>query len=259
MATLVELARLLAGTFVHRPYVFAFLGCYLVLARRQLGGRGLLLYTGLSYAIAFGAEYSSTRDGFPFGRYVYVDGARSTELWISNVPLWDSLSFVFLSYFSWILAAGLLAPRGPGASARGLGSAMLGGALMMLLDVVIDPLTLLGDRWFLGRIYYYPEPGPYFGVTVSNFGGWFLVGAATIAAFQRVSGMLRLELGPVPVAGAAGVYAGVLLFNLTITAWIGEWRLFAASAAVAGATLAACFARLRHRSGRGTAVAGCES
>ena len=40
----------------------------------------------------------------------------------------------------------------------------LTGVLMMWLDLVIDPLAVRGDRWFLGRIFYYPEPGRYFGV-----------------------------------------------------------------------------------------------
>ncbi len=49
---------------------------------------------------------------------------------------------------------------------------------MMWLDVVIDPLAVRGDRWFLGRIFYYPEPGWYFGVPAANFAGWVVVGAA---------------------------------------------------------------------------------
>ena len=54
----------------------------------------------------------------------------------------------------------------------------LAGLLMMWLDVVIDPLAVRGDRWFLGRIFYYPEPGWYFGVPLANFAGWVVVGAA---------------------------------------------------------------------------------
>ena len=60
----------------------------------------------------------------------YFDETRTRELWISNVPFWDSLSFVFLSYFSLALAAALLSPaaerarglwpglRAPGGAAR---------------------------------------------------------------------------------------------------------------------------------------------
>jgi len=50
------------------------------------------------------------------------------------------------------------------------------GVLMMALDVVIDPLAVRGDRWFLGQVFTYAEPGIYFGVPCSNFAGWVIVG-----------------------------------------------------------------------------------
>ncbi len=61
---------------------------------------------------------------------------------------------------------------------------ILGAVLMVTLDIVIDPLALRGYRWFLGQIYGYPEPGVYFGVTLSNFGGWFLVALGLIRVLQ---------------------------------------------------------------------------
>ena len=38
-----------------------------------------------------------------------------------------------------------------------------------LLDMVIDPLALRGDRWFLGSIYLYADPGIHFGVPLTNY------------------------------------------------------------------------------------------
>ncbi len=245
MSALAHFLRLLAGTVIYRPYVYAFFACYLVFALRQLRLRGTIAYTVLAYLVAFGAEYSATHDGFPFGRYVYVETTRVRELWVANVPFWDSLSFVFLSYFSWVVA-GALRDGGTPRAALLPGTAVLGGFLMMLLDVVIDPLTLLGDRWFLGRIYYYPDGGTYFGVTLSNFAGWFFVGTVTIGLFQallRWSGwaaeLRRLSASEVRAAG--GVYAGVFFFQLAILVWLQEWRLFAASAAVVAGTLGVCW------------------
>lgn len=249
---LLQFLRLVAGTVIHRPYVYAFFVCYLAFAWRHLRGRDVMLYTLLSYGIAFAAEYSSTRNGFPFGKYVYVEDTRVDELWVSNVPFWDSLSFVFLSYFSWIVAASVVDPRSPSSALLKPVTAIMGGVLMMLLDVVIDPLTLLGDRWFLGRIYYYPQGGPYFGVTLSNFAGWFFVGTMTIFAFQRLCsarGESWTELSTERSRMALGVYAGVLIFNLAITAWIGEWLLFAASTGLASMALAACVKRVFGRPG----------
>lgn len=242
-----EFFRLLWGTVLYRPYVYVFFVCYLFFALGHLRARDTLIYTVVAYLIAFACEYSATRNGFPFGLYVYLDGTRTRELWISNVPFWDSLSFVFLSYFSWVLAAALL----PGRKGWDPRVAILGGLLMMLLDVVIDPLTLLGDRWFLGRVYYYPDGGSYFGVTLSNFIGWFFVGSATLLVFRVLakSGVVKSEnwrpFSSWKVWGVYGVYSGVLVFQLAVTAWIGEWRLLAASLLVSSLVLVPAFFILR--------------
>jgi putative membrane protein len=86
--------------------------------------------------------------------------------------------------------------------------------------VVIDPLAVRGDRWFLGHVFSYPAGGVYFGVPLSNFVGWLLVGWATVggwvAAGESGSGS--------PVLGVA-LYYLVLLFNLGVTFWIDEWAL----------------------------------
>jgi uncharacterized membrane protein len=243
-----ELGSLLLGTVIYRPYVYIFFVCYLFFALGHLKLKGTLIYTIVAYFIAYASEYSATRNGFPFGMYVYLDSTRTRELWISNVPFWDSLSFVFLSYFSWILAQALLRPRGS-CRISWVVTSFLGGLLMMLLDVVIDPLTLLGDRWFLGKIYFYPDGGSYFGVTFSNFVGWFFVGTVTLLVFQGLvnpkSWRPLLQWPQWKVWSAYGVYAGVLIFQLTVTAWIGEWVLLVASTVVASLVLIPSFFKLR--------------
>src|SRR3989442_711254 len=92
---------------------------------------------------------------------------------------------------------------------------------MMLLDVVIDPIAVRGDRWFLGRIFYYVEEGAYFGVPLVNFAGWALVGTLAIGGYLVLT---RDARGTRPEPGMALYYA-VLAFNLVVTAWIREWVL----------------------------------
>src|SRR5207248_10503793 len=98
---------------------------------------------------------------------------REQELYISNVPFMDALSFTFLAYASFSVARAMLAGRRPSRTTL----ALVAGAVMMALDVVIDPLAVRGDRWFLGRVFYYPSGGVYFGVPLSNFAGWLGLGA----------------------------------------------------------------------------------
>ncbi len=254
--SIAEAPALLWGTVVHRPYVYVFFVCFLAFALRQLGGRRTLTFAVATWAIAFAAEYSSTRNGFPFGFYAYFDATRTRELWISNVPFWDTLSFVFLSYFSFVLAAAIRSPPAalgatpwPGLRARS--TPLLGGLLMTLLDVVIDPVTLQGEKWFLGRIYEYPADGFWFGVTAANFAGWFAVGASSQWVFQRCLEWLPWCRGPWrAVSGrlawaALAVYAGVLAFMLAVTFAIGDLPLAFASGAVSAVTLGALARALR--------------
>ena len=128
-----SIAGLLAGTVLLRPYVFAFLLAFLVVAGRDLGWGRATAWLSWGWTVAFVAEYSSTRSGIPFGLYHYTGYTADRELFISNVPLFDPLSFPFLAYTAWCLARVVLG-RG-----RRWASALLGGVLMMLADVVIDP------------------------------------------------------------------------------------------------------------------------
>jgi putative membrane protein len=215
---------LLVGSLLLRPYVFLFLAAFLAAGVRDLGPRRTALFLAWVWPLAFLAELSSTRTGIPFGLYHYTEATRGQELFIANVPFFDSLSFTFLAYASFCLARVLRSRR---ASTPAL--AATAGLLMMLLDVVIDPLAVRGERWFLGRIFWYPEGGPYFGVPLSNFAGWLAVGVAGVGGYLALAGRAgdRRAAEDRPWPGV-GLYYGVLVFNLAITAYIGEWSLLAA-------------------------------
>jgi uncharacterized membrane protein len=237
----VSFGQLLGGTLALRPYVFVFLGVYLWLATWHLGLGRTLIYLLGGYGVAWLSEVASINTGFPYGVYIYIPASRGQELWVLGVPFMDSLSYVFLSYSSYSLALLLLAAR-TGANGReaapadwkaSLATVMLAAVLFVSLDVIIDPLALRGYRWFLGQIYGYPEPGIYFGIPLSNFAGWLLVGMVMIALLQRLDLWSRQANRPAwgqrRFAGAAylgsGLYVGVLLFNLSLTFYIGETLL----------------------------------
>jgi putative membrane protein len=244
-----EAVRLVWGSLVLRPYVFGFLGIYLTAAASAWGWRRAVAFTLWAGGVAFAAEWTSTRVGVPFGLYHYTGATAGRELYLSNVPFFDSLSFTFLAYASLGLAGQLLRGGGeglPGAvrrwwPARRVGAARerlrlaaLTGVLMLWLDIVIDPLAVQGDRWFLGRIFYYPEPGWYFGVPIANFVGWVVVGAVIAGGW----GLLAPRIRQAPPAWArhlpghryhaAVLYYLVLCFNIVMTAAIAEPALLLA-------------------------------
>src|SRR5437899_13035101 len=170
---------LVIGTLALRPYVFAFLALFLVAGFLDVGWRRTLVFGAAVWPLAWLAEFASTRLGFPFGLCHYTGITRGRELHIGNVPFMDSRSFTFLAYASFCLARVALAGRRP---SRWL-QALVTGLLMTALDMVIDPLAVRGDRWFLGRIFYYPDGGAYFGVPLSNFAGWTIVGAVSVGIY----------------------------------------------------------------------------
>lgn len=238
-----DVPRLLLGSLLLRPYVFAFLLLHLLGASALLGWRRTTVFTLTTWGVAFAAEHSSIRTGIPFGWYYYIPRTADRELWIAGVPFFDSLSFSFLLVASYGLAWFLLAggrpvdrssfPReaqDPGVvprprRARHLALATL---LFVLIDVVIDPVALRGDRWFLGQLYGYPEPGTYFGVPLANFLGWGVVGGTATALYHAWERRCP-ERAAASFAGRAvlcpGLYFIVLGFNLAVTGALGEWRL----------------------------------
>ena len=223
-----SIVTLLAGTFVLRPYVIGFLAFFLAAGIRDLGRARTLGFLLWGFLVALVAELSSTRVGVPFGLYHYSGETAGLELFLSNVPFFSPLSFPFLAYASFSLARQALGPGWAGTRAGRLRTVALSGVLMALLDVVIDPLAVRGGRWFLGHLFTYPEGGVYFGVPLSNFVGWLLVGWATVGGYvwateDTRSGSPRLGLT---------LYYLVLAVNLTVTLWIGEMLIAAAGIVV---------------------------
>ena len=233
-----ELPLLFFKTLLLRPYVFAFLAAFLFIGRRLLGWPRTGVFLAAGWITAFVCEFSSTRIGVPFGFYYYTGSTAGQELYIADVPFMDSLSFTFLLFASYCMALVFLLPSFAQQRTHRLQlvidpeirtawpALLLTAAFLMFIDVIIDPVALRGDRWFLGLIYGYPEPGLYFGIPLMNFVGWAVVGVIALSTYFAID----RRLPPLPAHATAtgnlflgcGLYYGVLTFNLAITFWIGE-------------------------------------
>src|SRR5881296_1967243 len=237
---------LLIKTILLRPYVFLFLAVFVFSAKRLLGWKRTGLFFAISWITAFLCEYSSTRTGIPFGWYHYTGSTVGQELYLSNIPFMDSLSFTFLLYASYCLALFFLLPvhdvsmvEWPGSARTSITAlvwdpkvrtsrSVLGLTVLFFafIDMVIDPLALRGDQWFLGKIYYYPDPGVHFGVPIANYLGWAVVGLVALGVFQWIDRCLPdATNAPTitrPLLLGCVLYYGVFAFNLAVTFWINE-------------------------------------
>jgi len=237
--------HLLLSTIALRPYVFVFLAAFLLIAIVNYGLRTSLVFLILTYLAAFACEWSSVHNGFPFGLYHYIEApTRDREIWIAGVPFFDSLSFTFLTFASYTLALLISAPLyRDGVDLKLLETRairrsprvwFIAALFMTMVDWVADPLSVMGDRWFLGRIFWYDPPGPHFGVPISNYLGWYFLGLIGIALFQWLDARLnrgterpygmspafpsRALLGP-------GLYFGIVTFTITMLFHIGAAQI----------------------------------
>ena len=197
---------------------------------------GMMRHTRSAMLQVLDSDYIRTAraKGLPERRVVLVHALRNALLPLVTL---FGLSFPFLLFTSYCLALTFLLPaqgRGPGMVLRidratRTSIPVLGFTVLffVLLDVVIDPVALRGDRWFLGKIYYYPEPGMHFGVPIANYVGWAVVGLLSFGLYQWLD--RRLPDTPPPTQNVArrllfgcALYYGILGFNLAVTFWIGE-------------------------------------
>ena len=236
-----DLLILFYKTILLRPYVFVFLAAFLFAAIQLIGWPRTWRFWLISWATAFVCEFSSTRTGIPFGWYHYNGSTLGQELYFSDVPFMDSISFSFLLYAAYCVALCLLLPRKPSPAPTRPGLTplqfdmnartswtvfFLTAFLFAFIDMVIDPVALRGDRWFLGKIYFYPDPGLHFGVPFANYVGWAVVGLISLALYFPLERRLPVLSTPPSVTPrlllGLGLYYGVLVFNLSVTFWIGE-------------------------------------
>ena len=227
--------HLLLSTIALRPYVFVFLASFLFISIINFGLRTTLLFAGLTYVVSLACEWSSVHNGFPFGLYHYIEATRDRELWVFGVPFMDSLSFTFLGFASYTVALLLSSPlyrRGwdlclldTWKIRRAPRVWLMASLFMVMIDWVVDPLSVLGDRWFLGKIFWYDPAGPHFGVPISNYLGWYFVSAVTIAIFVAFDSVLsRAETKPYgaklsfPSRALLGpaLYLGIVCFGITM-------------------------------------------
>ncbi|UJP00797.1 MAG: carotenoid biosynthesis protein [Nitrosomonas sp.] len=228
-------------TIVMRPYVFTFFAAFLLACVPHLGWRKTLTFTLAGYLIAFTSEKLSITTGFPYGWYYYIDDTSHQELWVWGVPFFDSLSYVFLTYCSYTTALFILSPLAiqgvdlitleTRAIRHSWAALVLGAFLQTFLDIIIDPVALQGNRWFLGQIYGYYEAGLHFGVPISNYLGWLLTSFLLVAALQQIDrkrdGKAPRGVFAMPFRSLLGpvLYLSVLIFNWIVTLWIGEYLI----------------------------------
>ncbi|WP_187263481.1 carotenoid biosynthesis protein [Pontibacter beigongshangensis] len=147
-----------------------------------------LLFAGVVFAVGFLAEVFGVHTGLLFGHYSY-GSTLGTKLW--EVPLLIGLNWLMLVY-----ATGTMANRLP---VHWLLKVVAGAALLVLLDIFIEPVAITYDFWSWHQGV----------IPLSNFIGWFGLSLLLQIWFQRVPFCKQNRL-------AAYVYIVQLLFFVAL-------------------------------------------
>jgi uncharacterized membrane protein len=218
----------IVGTFIGRWYVTAFGIAFLVLALRHMGGRRTAIYTAVALIVGVAAENGSASDlGLPYGRYEFDPALRGEEIWVGDVPLMVSMSYTFMSYFAFATAR--LVVAGPWRT-RVPSMQRLEYAVAVMLAVwmiwVVDPVSRLGEHFFLGHLFDYEGPGFWFGLHVHSqlgftFTSAILVGTLTWLMRNEADESIERAVAN-PRLPAIGGYLGQVLFMAGTAWWVAR-------------------------------------
>ncbi len=221
-----DIAGQVAGTLVGRWYVTIFGITFAVLAIRHMGWRRTAVYAAVALAIGGLAENGSVHLGIPYTGYSFNPDLRGEELHLGSVPLMVSLSYTFMAYFAF--GAARLVVGGPHRTRSD--TPVLEYLVAVLLAVwiiwVIDPVSRLGEHFFLGRLFAYDGPGFWFGLPLGSQIGFALTQGVLIGFLtwlMRDEPTASVEsVWQHPRLGALGGIVGQLLFMTGTVFWVAR-------------------------------------
>jgi uncharacterized membrane protein len=176
-----------AGTVFGRWYVTIFGVVFLWCAVRDLGWRRTLLYSAVSLVVGGLAENGSVHFGVPYTRYTFNSDLRGDELFLGDVPLMVPLSYTFMAYFAF--SSGRLLASGPWRTraSRPWHEWLLALVLAVWALWILDPMSRLGHRFYLGELFRYEGPGFWFGLPLGSQLGFTATAAVLLGTLFAMS------------------------------------------------------------------------
>ena len=153
------------------------------------GVRGMFAFAAFCLGVGAGCESLSLCIGFPFGHYYFTSLMGPT---IFHVPILLVLAYLGMGYCSWVLSLLILRYRNRALTGFGAVSVpLLAGFIMLAWDLSMEAIWSTIDRAWIWR-----DGGPFYGVPVSNFLGWYFTAFLFYQAFALYCRNSRLQ--PLP-------------------------------------------------------------
>jgi len=154
-------------------FVFALLHA----SQREGWARSLRLLA-LVFAISLLFESVGVATGLVYGPYHYTN--RLGPMFLGLVPYLIPVAWFMMSYPSFVIADRLI-PADWKHWQRVLSVALVAGLAMTAWDVVMDPIMVASGIWV------WDVSGPYHGIPLQNFWGWWLTVFTTIALYLLIA------------------------------------------------------------------------
>jgi uncharacterized membrane protein len=192
-------------------------------------------------AVLYGAitEYLTvkTKTDYCYGQFMIMLPPMSWPVardWCAvgpRIPLWGSVTWGVLIYGAMTLSASMTMPL--------VVRCLFDALLVLTVDWILDPLA----TWL--KFWVWETPGPWFGIPLDNFAGWFWL----VFSFSLINRSLRI-LVPKFVSGSidklviavGSIVLSIVLLTAALTIYVGlvqrgvtEWQLLVGMLAVAAA------------------------
>jgi uncharacterized membrane protein len=137
----------------------------------------IVFLTGLTF------ESIGVATGLVYGPYHYTD--KLGPMFLNLVPYLIPIAWFMMIYPSLVIAEGLFQGKGNLSKIQCLAVSALSGVIMTAWDMVMDPVMVLGKHWI------WEVEGPYFGIPIQNFVGWWLTTTVSILLFYLITAFLK--------------------------------------------------------------------
>jgi putative membrane protein len=171
--------------FGHRPPLFSMLlvtflpfAVALLHAKVRLGWKAMMLMVGTTTLVSLIFESVGVATGWIYGPYHYTEFLQPKFLGLT--PILVPLGWFLMLYPSFVLADWIL-PTTWRPSQRLLGVAAVGAFAMTAWDMVMDPTRVYAGMWT------WEVEGPYFGVPLQNYLGWWITIFTVLAIFIHLA------------------------------------------------------------------------
>jgi uncharacterized membrane protein len=150
-------------SFITTAIIFIVVFLYAV---ERYGKKNALIFFIVTSCVSLFFENLSVITGFPFGFYHY-----SPSLGVLSVPLIIIFEYFAMGYLSWILSNILTGQYSKKLEGKQIFFVpFIATFIMVMWDLTIDPISAT-----LQGLWIWTYPGPFFGIPISNYFGWFLV------------------------------------------------------------------------------------